>query len=156
MARPKAKDKLPVTSADEAFEIFERSVREWRTALGLDTWRVTVVRNDDDEDFASCHAEVEYAQAIVTVNPVLFFQETHTPLQIESTAVHELVHAVLWPAFNELANPAVPAKVLGMFEETTTEVVAMALMRAKYGNIPAMNTLWNKYTVEDAKAACVS
>lgn len=132
-----------VATSDKVFKHFERSVREWIPLLGFHTWHITITRDDTVEELASCIADVKYGKVRVSANAARMLRDGYTPLQVESTAVHELVHAMLWTGFNELANPAIPEAVASHFEELTTEHVAASLLRAKYGNHPAIQALWS-------------
>lgn len=134
---------VPAKSPDAAFVAFERYVREWIPLLGFSDWRVMIVRNDEVAELASCIADSGYKKILLTANGVRMHRDGHTPLQSESVAIHELVHALVWLAFNELANPAIPDDLMTLFEEQTTERIAESLLRAKYGNDAATHAIWS-------------
>lgn len=140
----------PITDPDGAFDVFNQSVQMWLEPMDLHTWVVELVRKDDDgedADWASCHANPQYKRATIEMNAVQFAKDAFTPLQIESTAVHELSHCILWPGYNEVANPNIPEPVRSYFEEIAADQFAHALMMAKYRSAPAVKTLWQGYRV---------
>jgi hypothetical protein len=108
---------------------------------------------DEAEDaWASCEADVKYKKALVKMNPPRFAAEQFIPLQIESVAVHELIHGIIWPGYNEIANPQIPEEVRSYFEEIAADALAHALMMAKYKNAPEVVKLWQGYKVVRRKA----
>ncbi|HUQ70311.1 MAG TPA: hypothetical protein VM165_12345, partial [Planctomycetaceae bacterium] len=101
------KDQLkPVTDPNAAFALFDQYVQSWLEPMDLHTWMVELQRDTDespDADWASCIADAKYKRATIRMNPALFAAEAFTALQIESVAVHELSHCILWPGYNEVA-----------------------------------------------------
>jgi hypothetical protein len=139
-----------IADQDTAFALFDEYARLWLEPLGLHTWMIELIRNVDpaaDAEWASCIANPQYHTATIEMNPRRFAEQSFTPLQIESVAVHELVHAILWPGYNEVANPQIPEDVRSYFEEVAADQLAHALMMAKYKSAPAVKTLWQGYSV---------
>lgn len=140
----------PVSDREGAFQLFNEFVQSWLEPLDLNTWMIELVRNEDaspDADWASCQANPQYRRATLEMNPRRFAEQAFTPLQIESVAVHELSHCLLWPGYNEVANPNIPEDVRNYFEEMAADQFAHALMMAKYKSAPAVKTLWQGYKV---------
>lgn len=135
----------PVRDPTTAFAFFDRSVREWRVPLDLETWMIELRWDDSEDAWASCEAEPEYKKALLKMNAATFAREGFTPLQIESVAVHELVHAIIWPGYNQLANPQIPVEVRSYFEEVAADQLAHGLMMAKYRHAPEVRTMWHGY-----------
>lgn len=145
------KDQLrPVTDRDGVFQLFDEYTRAWLEPLDLHLWVIELVRDNSespDASWADCEANPQYRRATITTNPRQLAAEGFTPLQIESIAVHELTHCLLWPGYNEVANPAIPEDVRTYFEEIAADQFAHALMMAKYKSAPAVKTLWQGYKV---------
>lgn len=143
------KDQLqPVTDGDTAFALFDEYVQHWLEPLDLHLWVVELSRDDDpapDADWASCTANPKYRRAAIQMNPRRFAEQSFTPLQIESVAVHELTHCILWPGYNEIANPNIPEEVRSYFEEIAADALAHALLMAKYRGAEAVKRLWQGY-----------
>ena len=141
----------PVTDRDGAFALFDEYLQAWLEPLDLHTWVIELVRDGSDAhdaDWASCQANPQYRRATIEMNPRRFAEQGFTPLQIESIAVHELSHCILWPGYNEVANPQIPEDVRTYFEEMAADQFAHALMMAKYKSAPAVKTLWQGYKVK--------
>lgn len=140
----------PVTDREGAFQLFDELVRSWLEPMELDTWYIELVRNDDqaaDAEWASCFANPQYKRATLEMNPRRFAEQGFTPLHIESVAAHELSHCLLWPGYNEVANPNIPEDVRNYFEEIAADQFAHALMMARYKNAPEVKRLWQGYRV---------
>jgi hypothetical protein len=138
----------PVTDPDGAFALFDEYVQAWLEPLDLHRWVIELGRETDeaaDADWASCTASPKYRRATISMNPRRFAEQGFIPLQIESVAVHELTHCILWPGYNEVANPQIPEDVRSYFEEIAADQFAHALMMAKYKSHPAVKTLWRGY-----------
>jgi hypothetical protein len=141
---------LPVKEPAAAFALFDEHVRGWLEPLDLDRWMIELHwdKNEaEDADWASCSADVKYKRATLQMNPKRFAAEGFTPLQIESVAVHELIHGIIWPGYNEIANPNIPEEVRSYFEEIAADQLAHALMMAKYKGADAVKRLWQGYKV---------
>lgn len=138
----------PVTDRDGAFTLFDEAVKAWLEPLDLDRWFIELGRSEDpapDADWASCAANPQYRRALLEMNPRRFAEMAFTPLQIESIAVHELSHCLLWPGYNEVANPNIPEDVRSYFEEIAADQFAHALMMAKYKSASEVKRLWQGY-----------
>lgn len=134
-------------SAEKIYQRFEAAVIEWRTKLGLNSWRIALIELETEES-ASCIADPTYKQIDLGVNTKRILSEEYSDLQIESTALHELVHARLWICFDQLINPAVPEDLATFHEERLTEVMTASLLRAKYPDrIDEINNLWAEFLV---------
>lgn len=145
MNKQTVKVSVPSTTALRDERVVIQAVRDavnlWRPLLGLGDWRVDLQR--EAMNMASCTAEPKYKIARLTFNPARAISENYSPLRIESTVVHELVHAILWPLCNDgFPNPKLPEEIVSHFEETVTEHIAASLLRARYGNLPALANLW--------------
>jgi hypothetical protein len=68
------------------------SLKRWQKKLLLSDWTITVVvGKTDDGSAANCDAQPEYKTAVLTFDP------TRIPVeQIDSFAVHELLHCHTW------------------------------------------------------------
>lgn len=67
-------------------------VRYWQRKLLLSDWKITVVVGvADDGSAANCDAQPEYKTAIVTFDPKKVPAD-----QIDSFALHELLHCLTW------------------------------------------------------------
>lgn len=142
------KDQLRrVTEGTVAFALFDEYVQHWLEPLDLHRWMIELHWDEAEDAWASCEADVKYKKALVKMNPLRFAAEQFIPLQIESVAVHELVHGIIWPGYNEIANPSIPEEVRSYFEEIAADALAHALMMAKYRNAPEVIKLWQGYKV---------
>lgn len=145
------KDQLQSVSDPAAvFSLFEEYVAAWLEPMDLHGWVVELAWDADeslDADWASCSAEAKYKRARVVVNPKKIAEEGFTPLQIESIGVHELAHCILWPGYNEIANPNIPEDVRSYFEEIAADQIAHALLMAKYRGAEEVKKLWQGYKV---------
>ena len=141
---------LPVTDRDAAFSLFDEYTQSWLVPLALDGWYGELQEEHDtadDADWASCSADPKYKRATLRMNPRRFAEQGFTALQIESVAVHELTHCLLWLGYNEVANPAIPEDVRSYFEEVAADQFAHALMMAKYHGAEPVKRLWQGYKV---------
>lgn len=137
----------PITDAEQAFTLFDTYVRFWLKPLALHQWMVELHWSDADDGWAACEADVKYKRAVVTVHPAQLAKEQFTPLQIESIAIHELTHGIIWPGYNEIANPQIPEEVRSYFEEIAADQLAHSLLMAKYRSASEVETLWQGYKV---------
>jgi predicted SprT family Zn-dependent metalloprotease len=70
-------------------------VNHWRPIMGLDTW-IIQVRFDEKVHTATCIAQPQYEEAMLTFNPKRIRTTCPTPGMIEELVVHELTHALSW------------------------------------------------------------
>lgn len=125
-----------------ALDRFVEYAAEWKQTLGLSNWRFEI-EPDDSDLYASAVAWPAYRKLRLSVNAELMHEHDFSDLQIESTLIHELVHALLWLAFDHLANPTIPEPLLSYHEEDITEKIAHALLSAKYPGDSRVQQLWS-------------
>lgn len=73
----------------------ETLVAHWRPIMGLDTW-VIQVRFDEKVHTATCIAQPQYEEAVLTFNLKRIRENCRTPWMVEELVVHELSHALSW------------------------------------------------------------
>jgi hypothetical protein len=88
-------ERIPVT--DEQFALFEKTVREWWTRLGLDAAgiRLTIARGDFESQ-GQCHADSVGRTATIYQATRLMRMDANDT-SIKCTALHEVCHAFLIP-----------------------------------------------------------
>ena len=70
-------------------------VNHWRPIMGLDTW-IIQTRFDEKVHTATCIAQPQYEEAVLTFNLKRIRTNCPTPAMIEELVVHELTHALSW------------------------------------------------------------
>jgi hypothetical protein len=70
-------------------------VRHWRPIMGLDTWMIEL-RFDERVHTATCIAQPQYEEAVITFNLTRIQERCRSPEQVEELVVHELTHALAW------------------------------------------------------------
>jgi hypothetical protein len=70
-------------------------VNHWRPIMGLDTW-IIQIRFDEKVHTATCVAQPQYEEAILTFNLKRVRETCRTPGMIEELICHELTHALSW------------------------------------------------------------
>ena len=107
-------------------------VREWAVRLDLQHWTLEI-NFDEAVHLATCVAEPQYMQAIISFNPVRLDLEIETERELEELVLHELVHARLWALANLFIGLDENGKRMTEFleEEAVTQMTG-ALLRSKY------------------------
>lgn len=75
--------------------LFAKTVEIMQPILGLQDWKLIVRFSRRMRDTADCEASPEYKEAIIRINMNDLSRLNYN--EIVATAVHELMHCIVWP-----------------------------------------------------------
>lgn len=124
----------PVSERDVA--AFDRFVTRWQAILNLRNWRIERTNKRDAKHMASL-VSVEHEHALARYSVGVNFGATKvTPRELESAALHELLHILLRPMIDEaVAQGEYNDAVLGY--EHQVIVLLESLLQDAYGTAKA-------------------
>jgi hypothetical protein len=109
-------------------QLFIKTIEIVQPLIGLADWKIAIRFPTTMKSAADCQAYPEYKQAGIRGNLTIFKRLSH--YEIVQTAIHEMVHCVLWPLVDwteELCkkNPQKLAMTRKLEEATVTEFEKM-------------------------------
>ena len=118
---------MNITTPDDR-KAFSGYLREWQVKLGLGTWRITL----SPKPAKNCLAQVyefdrEQRQARVKLGE-RWFATPVTPGTLEQTAVHELLHILLYELIEAAKNPHISQEDLANAEHAVVNALEKALV----------------------------
>lgn len=75
--------------------LFAKTIQIMQPVLGLQDWKLIVRYSTRMKDTADCEASPEYKEAIIRIN--LHDLKGLNYNEIVATAIHEMMHCVVWP-----------------------------------------------------------
>ena len=123
-----------LTSVDAIKTEYYKAHAYWRNVLGLERWRVCLNEGAVQGGFAECYADPKYRLANISFDAAAMLGGKFSQLHVESTALHELVHIIVWPLANDVCSPKVPERTISYFEERLVEAITQSMLRTKYGS----------------------